>query len=64
MLKENIPRLQSLTKQKEFKELLKRHLDLATRNERTRLTRGAHPRLLELLELLDSSTPRLLDAVN
>jgi hypothetical protein len=83
MLKENIPRLQSLTKQKEFKEykeyeefkeLLKRHLVLATRNfnERTRLTRGGSPPLLELLELLellvllvllDFSTSRLLDSL-
>jgi hypothetical protein len=39
---------------KEFKELLKRHLVLATRNfnERTCLTRGARPRLLILLVLL------------
>jgi hypothetical protein len=54
MLTQNILRLRSSTKQKEykeykeyeeFKELLKRHLVLATRsfNERTRLIRGARP---------------------
>jgi hypothetical protein len=48
MLTQNILRLRSSTKQKEyeeFKELLRRHLVFATRSfdERTRLIRGARP---------------------
>jgi hypothetical protein len=66
MLNQNILRLRSSTKQKEykkykeyeeFKELLRRHLVFATRsfNERTRLIGGARPASWYSLYSLDSS---------